>query len=132
MPTWIMQLQSVLIVALMIYGITRARINRKLHVKIMSISMIWDVILILQIELSRQAILKATEALKNPILLNIHVSIAVTTVVFYVFMVLTGRKVITGNNALVNRHKLLGRITMILRILTLITSFMAVAPKESL
>lgn len=132
MPTWIMQIQSALIVALMIYGITRAKKQRSLHVRLMSTAMIWDILLILQIELSRQAILKASKALTNPLLLNIHVSIAVTTVIFYAFMVLTGRKVLAGNNALIPRHRLLGRTTMILRILTLVTSFMAVAPKESL
>ena len=132
MPTWLMQLQSMLIVALMIYGITQARINRQTHVKLMSATMIWDIILILQIELSRQAILKASHALQNPMLLNIHVSIAVTTVIFYILMVWTGRKVLAGNNARLPRHRLLGRSTMILRILTLVTSFMAVAPKESL
>jgi uncharacterized membrane protein YozB (DUF420 family) len=89
--------------------------------------MIWDVILILQIELSRSAILKASKAMGNPMLLNIHVSIAVTTVLFYGLMVWSGRKLLAGDQKVYNRHKLLGRTTMILRILTLATSFLAVA-----
>ena len=114
--------------ALMIYGITQHR-HRLKHVKIMSTAMIWDVLLILQIELSRSAILKATQAVTNPILLNIHVSFAVSTVVLYGFMIWTGRKVLSGDNIFLNRHKLMGKITMMMRILTLVTSFLAVAEK---
>ena len=126
MPTWFMQTQSFFILALMIFGITQAK-KRSLHVKIMSTAMIWDIILILQIELSRSAILKASKAMSNPMLLNIHVSIAVTTVVFYVFMVLTGRKVLAGQNQLVKRHRILGYTTTVLRALTFATSFLAVS-----
>ncbi len=126
MPTWFMQTQSFFILALMIFGITQAK-KRSLHVKIMSTAMIWDIILILQIELSRSAILKASKAMSNPMLLNIHVSIAVTTVVFYVFMVLTGRKVLAGQNQLMKRHRLLGYTTTVLRALTFATSFLAVS-----
>lgn len=126
MPTWLMQTQSFLIVALMIYGITQHKTRLK-HVKIMSAAMIWDVILILQIELSRSAILKASKAMSNPMLLNIHVSIAVTTVLFYIAMVFTGRKVLAGDQSVLKRHRLLGRITMALRVLTFATSFLAVS-----
>lgn len=129
MPTWIMQTQSFLIVALMIFGV-RQLPNRARHVKCMSIAMIWDIILILQIELSRSAILKASKAMSNPLLLNIHVSIAVLTVVLYGFMVATGRKVLAGDRDLIARHRKLGMATLAMRVLTFATSFLAVAPKE--
>ena len=129
MPTWILQTQSFLIVALMVYGISQIP-NRARHVKCMLTAIIWDIILILQIELSRQAILKASKAMTNPLLLNIHVSIAITTVIFYVFMLITGRSVLKGNNKLIPRHRLLGRITLVLRIMTFVTSFMAATPRE--
>lgn len=125
MPTWLMQTQSFLIVALMLYGISQHR-NRQKHAKIMYAAMIWDVILILQIELSRGAIMKASKAMVNPVLLNIHVSIAVSTVVLYGFMIFLGRKVIAGDNTLLKRHKRLGQLTMVMRILTFATSFLAV------
>jgi uncharacterized membrane protein YozB (DUF420 family) len=125
MPTWLMQTQSFLIVALMIYGITQHK-NRRKHAKIMMSAMVWDVLLILQIELSRSAILKAAKAMSNPAMLNIHVSIAVTTVIFYIFMLITGRKVLNGDNTVLKRHKTLGWITMSLRVLTFATSFLAV------
>lgn len=123
-----MQIQSILIVLLMTSGIAVRR-NRKLHVKIMSGTMIWDVILILQIELSRSAILKASKALTNSNALNIHVSIAVSTVILYAFMVYTGRGLLSGRNELRSRHQKLGWLTYAMRILTLVTSFWAVAPK---
>lgn len=131
METMAMQIQSLAIVVLMLVGIYFRR-QRKRHIKIMSFAMIWDVILILQIELSRSAILKASQAVKNTMLLNIHVSFAVSTVIFYAFMVYTGRKLLNGDNSIRPRHKMLGWTTLFLRILTFITSFWAVAPKETL
>jgi len=129
METWLMQSQSLCIVLLMLAGIYFRR-RREIHIKIMSLAMIWDVILILQIELSRSAILKATKALTNPLILNIHITIAVTTVVLYGFMVYTGRKLLSGENQIRPRHRFLGWTTLSMRILTFITSFWAVMPKE--
>jgi hypothetical protein len=129
METWLMQFQSFSILLLMSAGIIVRR-RRQLHVKIMSTAMVWDVILILQIELSRSAILKATHAVTNPLILNIHISIAVSTVVLYGFMIYTGRKLLSGQNQIRPRHKFLGWTTLTMRILTFITSFWAVVPKE--
>lgn len=131
MQTWLMQSQSLLIVVLLIVGIY-FRHQRSRHVKIMSFAMIWDIILILQIELSRSAILKASRAVENAMILNIHVAIAVTTVLFYGVMVFTGRKMLAGNQSIRPKHKLFGWTTLLLRILTFITSFWAVTPKEIL
>ncbi len=128
MEALFMQIQSFCIVILMALGIYVNK-RRKLHVKIMSLAMIWDVALILQIELSRSAILKASKAMDNGLALNIHVSIAISTVVFYCFMLYTGRAVLSGKNAFRKRHRALGYTTFLLRILTFVTSFWAVAPK---
>jgi hypothetical protein len=128
METWLMQGQSLCIVLLMIVGIYFRR-SRQLHVKIMSMSMIWDVLLILQIELSRSAILKASKAMENALALNIHVSIAVSTVILYAFMVHSGRKLLAHQGNFRRRHKLLGWTTLFMRILTFVTSFWAVTPK---
>jgi hypothetical protein len=128
MEAWLMQLQSFCIVLLMIVGIAYRK-QRNRHVKIMSFTMIWDVILILQVELSRSAILKASKAVNNSMILNIHVSIAVSTVILYGFMVYTGRAFLAGRNDIRQRHKMLGYTTFLMRVLTFITSFWAVAPK---
>lgn len=129
MEVWFMQTQSLCIVLLMIAGIVLRR-RRQLHVKIMSLAMIWDVILILQIELSRSAILKATKAVSNPMMLNIHVAIAVSTVVLYGFMVYTGRAMLAGQTQIRPKHRILGYSTFFMRVLTFVTSFWAVLPKE--
>jgi uncharacterized membrane protein YozB (DUF420 family) len=87
----------------------------------------WDIILILQIELSRGAINKASKALANPVLLNIHVALAVSSVLFYFLLIYTGRKLLKGDNQIRLKHRLFGRIAYVLRTLTLITSFFAVS-----
>src|SRR5690606_10046783 len=117
METWLMQTQSFCIVLLMIVGILYRK-RRQLHVKIMSLTIIWDVILILQVELSRSAILKATNVVKNSMILNIHVSLAIATVVLYGFMIYTGRKMLANEPGVRAKHKVLGYTTFIFRVLT--------------
>ncbi|AUN98842.1 hypothetical protein DOM21_06780 [Bacteriovorax stolpii] len=124
----VFQIQSILIYSMMVFGILKRK-NRKIHVPTMTAVLIWDVILILQIELSRGAVEKASKAIVNPMLLNIHVSFAVLSVVFYILLVITGRKLLAGENQIRGRHRLFGWTAFALRTLTLITSFFAVAPK---
>jgi hypothetical protein len=87
----------------------------------------WDIILILQIELNRGAVEKAVKALVNPVILNIHVSLAVSCVVFYILLIYSGRKLLKGDNTYRLRHRIFGWTAFALRTLTLITSFFAVA-----
>lgn len=124
----IFQIQSILIYSMMIFGIIKRR-NRKQHVPVMSVVLIWDVILILQIELGRDAVEKASQAVTNPMILNVHVSFAVLSVVFYGLLVYTGRKLLKGENTIRPKHRLFGWCAVTLRTLTLITSFFAVVPK---
>lgn len=124
----VFQVQSILIYSLMIFGICKRK-NRKIHVPTMSIVLIWDVILILQIELGRDAVAKAAKALVNPVILNVHVTFAVLSVIFYVLLVITGRKLLKGDSAIRPRHRLFGWTAFALRTLTLLTSFFAVIPK---
>jgi hypothetical protein len=123
------QIQSVLIYSLLIFGVLKRR-DRITHVRTMYTVLAWDVILILQIELSRSAIAKASKAMVNPLLLNIHVSFAVTSVLLYIALFFTGRKLLAGNHEIRPKHKLLGWSAVVLRTLTLITSFFAVIPKN--
>ncbi|MEA9356153.1 hypothetical protein SHI21_08070 [Bacteriovorax sp. PP10] len=124
----VFQIQSFLIYSLMVFGITKRK-NRKIHVPTMSVVLIWDVILILQIELGRDAVAKASKALVNPMILNVHVTFAVLSVIFYVLLVVTGRKLLKGDRTIRPRHRLFGWTAFALRTLTLITSFFAVIPK---
>lgn len=124
----VFQVQSFLIYSLMVFGISKRK-NRKIHVPTMSIVLIWDVALILQIELGRDAVAKASKALVNPMILNVHVTFAVLSVIFYVLLVFTGRKLLKGDQSMRPRHRLFGWTAFALRTLTLITSFFAVIPK---
>ena len=92
----------------------------------MAAVLIWDIILILQIELNRSAVLKATRALTNPMMLNIHIGIAVSCVALYVVLIFTGRKLLKNNYAYRKFHRVFGWSAFALRLLTLITSFFAV------
>lgn len=109
------------------------RKNQKIHVKVMSTVIIWDILLILQIELNRNAVLKASKALENSLLLNIHVTFAVLTVLFYGLLVYSGRKMLTETRTpeVKSKHKKWGITAFILRTLTLITSFMMTLGQET-
>lgn len=121
----IFQIQSFLILCTQFIGVYFRR-KRSVHIKVMATSIIWDILLVLQIELTRGAINKASKAISNPMILNVHVSFAVLTVLFYFAMIYTGRKLIKGDNAVRPLHKKLGWTTLTLRILTFVTSFWAV------
>lgn len=122
------QIQSFLILCTMTLGVY-LRKKRSVHIKLMATTIIWDILLILQIELTRSAIIKASKAMNNAMMLNIHVSIAVLTVLFYFAMIYTGRKFLKGDNSIRPLHKKLGWTTWSLRILTFATSFWAVTPQ---
>jgi len=91
----------------------------------MSWAIVWDIVLILEIELSRGAIAKASKAVTNPVILNIHVSCAVITVLLYFAMIFFGRKLLKGDKSVLKKHKILGWTTTVMRSLTFFTSFFA-------
>ncbi|MBC99483.1 MAG: hypothetical protein CME63_17195 [Halobacteriovoraceae bacterium] len=122
----IFQIQSFLILSLILIGVY-FRKHRKTHIKFMLTAIIWDILLILQIELNRSAIAKASKAVSNTMILNIHVSLAVLTVLFYFAMLYTGKKFIGGDSSIRPLHRKLGWTTVALRILTFATSFFAVS-----
>lgn len=122
----IFQIQSFLILSLILIGVY-FRKHRKTHIKFMLTAIIWDILLILQIELNRSAIAKASKPVSNTMILNIHVSLAVLTVLFYFAMLYTGKKFIGGDSSIRPLHRKLGWTTVTLRILTFATSFFAVS-----
>lgn len=92
--------------------------------KLMKTAMVWDILLILQIELTRGAIAIASKAMENSVILNVHVSLAIITVLLYVFVYRSGKKLDSGINEKRKSHKMLGMLTLATRIATLITSFL--------
>jgi hypothetical protein len=121
MSSIIFQVQSFLIVGLLLYGVYNRKIKYK-HMKIMKAAIIWDLILVAQIELNRGAIMKASKVVSNPTILNIHVSLAVSSVLLYGIVYYTGTKLSKGDEKIRKWHKGLGIVTLTTRILTLITS----------
>ena len=118
----IFQIQSFLILMLFYTGYYYRILERR-HVKFMLTAIIWDIALVLQIELTRGAINKASKAMENPMLMNIHVAMAVTTVLLYFFMIWSGLKLKNKKEEVRKIHGLCGRLTLLLRTLVFITSF---------
>lgn len=118
------QVQSFCILALMVYGATQAR-QRLRHIKLMSAAIAWDLLLILQIELTRNAVAKAMKVVENPTMLKVHLFFALGSVLLYIVMAVTGTKVYKGRSDLIRLHKRFGITTLIFRALTLATSFYA-------
>jgi uncharacterized membrane protein YozB (DUF420 family) len=121
---WPFQIQSICIFVLMVVGIFLHR-KRSVHMKILSLAMLWDILLILQIELSRDAINKASKVLYNPLILTIHVSLAILTVILYGIMIYLGVQGLNGKTKELSFHRKLGKVTVFIRLLTLVTSFFA-------
>lgn len=126
MSAIVFQLQSTIIVLLLLLGIYYRK-KRTIHVRIMSLVIAWDILLILQIELTRHAIKKASEAMTStPGILVVHICFALSTVLLYLAMIYTGRKLLQGENKIKKLHKQLGWSTLCMRLLTYITSFFTV------
>ena len=123
MSVYIFQIQSTLIVLLMFYGIYHRK-NRFKHIKTMKLCIIWDLLLIVQIELNRGAILRASKAMSNPLILNVHVSLAIVTVLLYFVMLYTGTKLKNNLTSIRPFHQFFGISTLFLRLSTYITSFL--------
>lgn len=124
---YLFQIQSALIFLLMCYGLYNRKLRTR-HVPVMATVIAWDIILILQIELNRDAAVKAMHAPTNPAMLNIHISIAASCVLFYGLLIFTGRKLLKNDMKIKPLHRRLGWTAFVLRFLTLITSFFAVKP----
>lgn len=122
---YLFQIQSALIFSLMCFGIYNRK-RRSRHVPVMATVIVWDIVLILQIELTREAVVKALHAPTNPMMLNVHIGIATSCVVLYCLLILTGRKLLKNELKIKPIHRRLGWTTFVLRFLTLATSFFAV------
>lgn len=121
MSSIIFQTQSFLIVGLLLFGVYKRK-ERFRHVKIMKLAIVWDLLLVAQIELTRNAIATASKVTTNPMLLNIHVSLAVSTVLLYGMVFYTGNKLNKNDESVRKYHRPIGVLTLTCRIATLITS----------
>jgi len=64
-----------------------------------------------------------------PIYLIIHISFALSTVVFYIFAIIYGVKILKGQRQYISKMKLIDRFVTPLRVLTLITSILLMVLK---
>ena len=122
----IFQIQSTLILILIYIGLYYRQFPTR-HVKIMATAITWDLLLVLQIELTRGAVAKASKAMTNPMLLNFHVTVAVSSVLLYFALIYTGRKMLAKDYGVKKVHKFLGISAVTCRTITYITSFMVVS-----
>lgn len=122
----IFQIQSTLILILIYIGLYYRQFPTR-HVKIMATAIVWDLLLVLQIELTRGAVAKASKAMTNPMLLNFHVAIAVSTVLLYFALIYTGRKMLAKDYGVKKVHKFLGMTAVTCRTVTYITSYLVVS-----
>ncbi len=120
--SFIFQIQSTLILGVFFLGILNRK-NRDLHPKLMKFGILWDLLLVLQIELTRKAILKASKVVTNSLLLNFHVAIAISTVLLYFVMWYLGSKALK-DPAFRSKHKFFGILTMTLRCTVYVTSYL--------
>ena len=130
-PLMALHIQSTLITMLLLLGLLWNK-KRTRHITLMSCAIIWDIALIIQIEWNLKAIEKAMQFTKNTFLLNIHVSLAILTVLLYFCMVYTGLRLLKGCSNMRPLHKKLGLTTITLRLLVFATSFFIVNSSRTL
>ncbi len=92
----------------------------------MTTVIVWDILLILQIELTRGAVAKSLSVEDNNFLLNVHVGLAVACVLGYAGLIFSGRNLLQGRMKRQTLHRRLGFSTALLRVLVFLTSFWAV------
>jgi uncharacterized membrane protein YozB (DUF420 family) len=112
-------LASFLILVLFLYGRSLWRKNNLLHRKIMLTAFACDVVLVAALVVGRDALSKVGPGMSLP--LSIHVPIAVTTIILYVFTVIAGIQLSKGKPTR-QRLRRLDKALTTARILTFVTS----------
>lgn len=115
---------STLVVLLLAYGLAQ-RHRREIHVPVMMAAFIADVLLVLWIELDRHAVEKAATSLDNNLLM-FHVAVSLLTLVGYIVLAVTGRKLMAGNELVRQVHQKAFVLFIICRLSNYITSFWVV------
>jgi hypothetical protein len=114
---------NVVILAALLFGVA-VHAKRTLHARIMSTCFVADLLMVLLIELQRNAIKQAMSPASG--LLRFHVAVSVAALVLWVPQILTGRAVLKGKPRL-RRHRIQAWVFLALRSTNVVTAFM-VAP----
>ena len=104
------------------------RHNRNVHPKIMFTAFVADLLLLIYIELTLQAVEKVVGVVKVAddvgIILWVHVAVSAAVMGLYVAMIVLGRKLLAGNTAVRTTHRNLAIIFVVMRLANFVTSFM--------
>ena len=117
-----LHIASTFVVILIIAGLYNRRRNSPLHLKLMSTAFVIDVILVVYIEVTRQAI--ETVISEVHLFIWFHAAVSLSVLLCYVFMIYLGRGLYRGqfDNRLIHRN--LGITFCVLRSVNYVTSFM--------
>ena len=109
------------ILALLITGVFLRR-NRAWHPKIMFTAFVLDVLLVLYIEFTLQAIERVVS--ETGLLLWFHAGVSTTVILLYIAMIVLGRRLLRGDNTIRTLHRNLGIALLVLRSINYVTSYM--------
>lgn len=96
------------------------RRRSRIHVPIMVTAILLDLVMIIQLEVNRHVVAKAAEAVTP--LLKFHIAVALSTVLVYLVMIVTGTLMLRGKK-LRRPHKMLGFYVLLSRTVVSITAF---------
>lgn len=96
------------------------RRRTRVHVPLMVSAILLDVVMIVQLETNRSVVAKAAAAVTP--LLKFHIGVALTTVIAYLAMIVTGILLLRGMRVR-KPHRVLGFYVLIARSLVSITAF---------
>ena len=116
-------LASLLIFAIFLWGRTLHHKNLRLHIQIMLASLIADLTLVIVLVVFRDALGTVAQG-DMPLILMIHVPIAISTVLLYFIAAWNGYQLYRGNEKARARLRIADRFLVAFRALTLITSFL--------
>lgn len=118
-----MNVANVLVFGLILYGVVQ-HARRTLHVRVMTVAFCLDILMVLIIELSRNAIEQAVGPTSD--LMKFHVAVSVLALVFWVLQIVTGRQILRGQPKR-PRHRIQAWTFLLLRGANLVTAFMVSA-----
>ncbi len=116
-------LVSVCIFIMFLWGRSLRFKNLRRHIQIMLASLIADLTLVLVLVLFRDALGTVAKA-DMPMILVVHVPIAIVTVILYFFTAWSGYQLYRGNESARLRLRIFDRLLITFRALTLITSLL--------
>ncbi|MCB0355547.1 MAG: hypothetical protein KDD40_00980 [Bdellovibrionales bacterium] len=112
-------------IALIIFLIGRFQVkkNLKLHIKLMSLAMTIDILLVIALVLMRNALGTVVSGKMSGILM-VHVPIAISTVIAYGFATYFGLKLKRGQRQYLKHMRITDKVVIPLRLLNTFTSWL--------